>query len=478
MVTSSGNEEIAQLIAYHFPWLICKRNIKGDTALHIAARGGMLNTIQILVSCGKDFPSKDSSDSSSTGGHGLQRIKNVHGNTALHEAVMNRHHDVAQFLISADPQVWYYQNKEGWSPLYMAVKIGDFQIFRLLLQAPTGHSDLVNKLEGNPPAHATIIEGKIDMLEEMAKVNPELMQLKDGKRRNVLHWAAHRGNIDAVRFLSSQFPSSMFEMDNKGFLSIHIASKKGHVKNLTNGALWSVGIGRRNLDLMIHKQKRQTSKRRNSIKIEWFKERIGTFLLLQTLVATVTFAAALTVPGGYNSSEHQEKGMSTMLNKHMFRLFVICNTTAFYSSVIGIFSVLYMMISDMFLVAIVYFFSLFLFALALCMMSVAFMAAIHLGVSQVSWLGSYTLITGIISVVVMLLMFAAHSYPLGLRPRFFRYISYYFTRAVVPLLGNYAKLPLDKAKEFEHRDEMQHEGSQQVKDILALSSFFLSLMMS
>ncbi|KAJ9189101.1 hypothetical protein P3X46_000432 [Hevea brasiliensis] len=161
MVTSSGNEEIAQLIAYHFPWLICKRNIKGDTALHIAARGGMLNTIQILVSCGKDFPSKDSSDSSSTGGHGLQRIKNVHGNTALHEAVMNRHHDVAQFLISADPQVWYYQNKEGWSPLYMAVKIGDFQIFRLLLQAPTGHSDLVNKLEGNPPAHATIIEGKI-----------------------------------------------------------------------------------------------------------------------------------------------------------------------------------------------------------------------------------------------------------------------------------------------------------------------------
>ncbi|KAF2300049.1 hypothetical protein GH714_007635 [Hevea brasiliensis] len=195
MVTSSGNEEIAQLIAYHFPWLICKRNIKGDTALHIAARGGMLNTIQILVSCGKDFPSKDSSDSSSTGGH--------------------------------DPQVWYYQNKEGWSPLYMAVKIGDFQIFRLLLQAPTGHSDLVNKLEGNPPAHATIIEGKIDMLEEMAKVNPELMQLKDGKRRNVLHWAAHRGHVKVIKELLKQWPYPEELLNKEGQNILHVAAKSG-----------------------------------------------------------------------------------------------------------------------------------------------------------------------------------------------------------------------------------------------------------
>ncbi|KAJ9178468.1 hypothetical protein P3X46_010347 [Hevea brasiliensis] len=241
IATSSRNEEIAQLIAYHFPSHISKRNIKGDTALHIAARGGMLNTIEILVCRGKDFPGTDTTSASSsftsendfaesTGDDRLLRIKNVHGNTALHEGVMNRHLDVAQFLISADEEVWYYQNKEGWSPLYMAVKIGDFDIFRLLLKAPLSHYDSHKKLGGNPPAHATIIEDKIDMLKEMAEVNPELVQLKDGRGRTVLHWAAHRGNVDAVRFLSSKFCGGLFEMDNKGFFPIHIASEEGRVE--------------------------------------------------------------------------------------------------------------------------------------------------------------------------------------------------------------------------------------------------------
>ncbi|KAJ9178612.1 hypothetical protein P3X46_010481, partial [Hevea brasiliensis] len=172
MATSSGNEEISQLIAYHFPSLISKKNGAGDTALHIAARSGMLYTIQILVCCGKDFHgtgiasdlssfTSENDFAESTGDDGPLRTKNVHGNTALHEAVLNRHHDVAQFLISADPQVWNYQNKDGWSPLYMAVKIGDLLIFRLLLQSPARNTDSLNNLEGSPPAHATIIEGKI-----------------------------------------------------------------------------------------------------------------------------------------------------------------------------------------------------------------------------------------------------------------------------------------------------------------------------
>lgn len=70
----------------------------------------------------------------------------------------------------------------------------------------------------------------LDMLKEMATMNPELIRLKDGRGRNVLHLAAYGGDGEAVRFISSQFRWSMFEMDNKGFLPIHIASKKGYVE--------------------------------------------------------------------------------------------------------------------------------------------------------------------------------------------------------------------------------------------------------
>ncbi|KAF2322296.1 hypothetical protein GH714_010668 [Hevea brasiliensis] len=576
MATSSGNEEISQLIAYHFPSLISKKNGAGDTALHIAARSGMLYTIQILVCCGKDFPgtgiasdlssfTSENDFAESTGDDGPLRTKNVHGNTALHEAVLNRHHDVAQFLISADPQVWNYQNKDGWSPLYMAVKIGDLLIFRLLLQSPTRNTDSLNSLEGSPPAHATIIEGKIDMLEEMAKVNPELLQLKDGKGRNVLHWAAHRGNLNAVGFLSRKFRWSMFEMDDKGFFPIHIASKKGHVnvitellkhwpyptellsregqnilhvaaksgknnvvkyiletpalekllnardingntplhlaamhshpavvisltwekkKNinllnnenltaydatptvsgqgprmqyvLTNCALWSAGA-KQSLDLKIHKQKGKGSNYQKAPATQWLKEWVGMLLMVETLVATVTFTAAFTVPGGYNGSENPDKGMATMLNGHMFRLFVVCSNMAFYSSIISIFSMFWTVTSDYHLVATAYKLSLRLFLLALGMMSIAFMAAVHVAVSRLSWLAYYILIMGIISLVILLTMFVAYVFPLHLRPYVMRYISYYISLAIVHLLGPYTRLPLYKVEKSEDANKNKHK---------------------
>ncbi|EEF40745.1 ankyrin repeat-containing protein, putative [Ricinus communis] len=442
---SSGNEEIAQLIAFHFPLLIFKKDVKGDTALHFAAKSGLLDTVRILVCCGKDFSGTDvvslgAESTSSTEGDRLLRAKNVHGYTALHEVVMNKRYDVVQFLISADPEVWYYENKEGWSPLYMAVKIYDMQIFQLLLQAPIGHGHSVKRLEGNPPAHIAFMEGKT---EEMGKMNPEILHLEDGKGRTVLHWAAYAGhNIDTVCFLLSQCRHSMFKMDNKGSLPIHIASKRGHIVvikeflkhwpyptellnkkgqnfldtaaksgkvnvvryiletpvlenllnekdvngntplhlaamnshpavvltltwdkrinlnllnndmlsaldvspwissgaprsqyNITLCALWSAGVCP-SLDLMIHKQKGQNFKRQNPRKFDYLKERVGILILLETLVVTVTFAAAFTMPGGYNSSDSPDKGMATMLSKPMFQLFVICNTAAFYCSIV------------------------------------------------------------------------------------------------------------------------------------------------
>ncbi|KAF2322308.1 hypothetical protein GH714_010875 [Hevea brasiliensis] len=275
MATSSGNEEIAQLIAYRFPSLISKRNIKGDIALHIAARGGMLNTIQTLVCCGKDFLGTDTTSASSsftsendlaksTGDDRLLRIKNVHGNTTLHEAVMNRHHGVAL------------------NSRFLQMK-------------------------------------KCDLLEEMAKENPELVQLKDENGRTVLHWAADRGNVYEVRFLPSKFSGGLFEMDNKGSFPIHIASERGRVEVtkellgqwphqtdllniegqnilhfaaergkdnvvLARGALSSAGA-LPNFDLNFNQQKGKITKRRYSLEVERINYFASTVLLLETIVA-------------------------------------------------------------------------------------------------------------------------------------------------------------------------------------------------
>ncbi|KAK1371773.1 hypothetical protein POM88_037865 [Heracleum sosnowskyi] len=62
------------------------------------------------------------------------------------------------------------------------------------------------------------------------------------------------------------------------------------------------------------------------------KDRVNTLLLVATLIATVTFAAGFTMPGGYSNSE-PDKGKATLLNKLTFQMFVICDTIAMYCAI-------------------------------------------------------------------------------------------------------------------------------------------------
>ena len=52
-------------------------------------------------------------------------------------------------------------------------------------------------------------------------------------------------------------------------------------------------------------------------------------LLVATLISTATFAAAFTVPGGFDSNESSKKGTPILLKKAAFQAFIISNTLAF-----------------------------------------------------------------------------------------------------------------------------------------------------
>ncbi|KAL5743822.1 hypothetical protein ACOSQ2_026938 [Xanthoceras sorbifolium] len=169
VVSSSGHDQdMTQLIARKFLFLIAKKNSEGNTVLHLVVSAHKLNTIIIL---------------------------NEKGSTALHEALFAVHAskknvnilvDVACYLVLNDPNITCHQNNAGKTPLCMAIESGNKDILDYILKALL---DQGNDEEGNTP----------------------------------LHFAADIGYIEGVRYLIEIKSNWAFERNNKGFYPLHLA---------------------------------------------------------------------------------------------------------------------------------------------------------------------------------------------------------------------------------------------------------------
>ena len=69
---------------------------------------------------------------------------------------------------------------------------------------------------------------------------------------------------------------------------------------------------------------------------DYVKEGSQTNLLIATLIATVTFTAAFTVPGGYDENQDKDEGLAVFGKRASFRAFLIADTLAFGLSISSI----------------------------------------------------------------------------------------------------------------------------------------------
>ena len=155
-----------------------------------------------------------------------------------------------------------------------------------------------------------------------------------------------------------------------------------------------------------------------------YKDRVNTLLLVSTLVATVTFAAGFTMPGGYNSSD-PSAGMAIFLMRNMFHMFVICNTIAMYTAILAAIILIWAQLGDLNLMDTAFRFALPLLGLALYAMSFGFMAGVSLVVSNLHWLAIVVFIIGIICLFSLSVPFLLLFLPTKSTNRILRHISYY-----------------------------------------------------
>jgi hypothetical protein len=121
-VGSESTTNFVKEILEMCPPLLRQANVKGETSLHIAARYGHDDIVEVLIKyCAKTL------DEDLEGGIGpavkeMLKTVNKKNDTALHEAVRYNHLKVVQLLIETDPDFSYSANNAGETPLYIAVE--------------------------------------------------------------------------------------------------------------------------------------------------------------------------------------------------------------------------------------------------------------------------------------------------------------------------------------------------------------------
>ncbi|KAF7850243.1 hypothetical protein BT93_L5699 [Corymbia citriodora subsp. variegata] len=143
----AGKDDIVRLLVdYVDDYLIAAQDDGGDTPLHMAARAGGYRGAATLIRRARDLLDVEDKNP-------ILRIKNRHGNTALHEAVICRRVDVVRCLLSEDLEPVYWKNAEKKSPLYLALDTSDSAIHDVLFSIALEPS----RIQGLPPVHGAIL---------------------------------------------------------------------------------------------------------------------------------------------------------------------------------------------------------------------------------------------------------------------------------------------------------------------------------
>ncbi|KAK3434004.1 hypothetical protein EUGRSUZ_D01531 [Eucalyptus grandis] len=372
------------------PPLLWQGNFKEDTPLHIAATMGSLISVRVLIKMVKLHSIVENGQVDAC--RELLRKPNLHKDTALHYAVRGGHESVVKLLIEEDPQLGGVTNAADESPLYLATDRGHLYIMELILHAsmlPSSHKgpkgltalhvaihrplagwqkilnsilELIKERDemGWTPLHYVASEGKFKAVQQLlqhdisiVKSCPSAWDIINIKGQTALHAAVMGGEADVVKdilrrpnleyLIKEQYTDGNTALHlaalHKDYTIIDILAQDKRVDRFitNNDHMTALDIflahneGQPGASIItgsnIANRENSDSSTRNLINLQQ---------LMATLIATVTFAATFTMPGGYNN-DGPNRGMAILADRAAFKAFVVLNITAFSFSVVALF---------------------------------------------------------------------------------------------------------------------------------------------
>ncbi|KAL5802592.1 hypothetical protein ACOSQ4_030897 [Xanthoceras sorbifolium] len=395
------NTTVVQEILNKLPSLLYERNDRGETALHIAAAAGHVNVVKLF---GQKIKSTDNEtgqknimmrmqdNEDNTALHIAVRYGhfkvvqeltavdpepilsvNRAGQSPLSIAIDEKLTDIACWIMRKNSDSLNYEGSNQLTLLHSAVIRQNFDVIVEILDAKmeivskvdghqrnalhyaaaSGHVKIAERLskvllahkrdsDGQTPLHLATKNGRLGVMKMFVKDYPDVIELLDSKKRNILHLAAERGHDSTVSFILNLPEKDNFinAPDEDGNTPLHLAAmyfRCNVIKNLSRDRKLNIRATNHNLQTAIaiaqtSRMKATENKKYLTLKaleaiyknrdldpediianwalderirvtdegeIERAKKLAEVLLTLTTLVAAFTFTAALTIPADY-----------------------------------------------------------------------------------------------------------------------------------------------------------------------------------
>ncbi|KAL9816295.1 putative ankyrin repeat-containing domain, PGG domain, protein accelerated cell death 6 [Arabidopsis thaliana] len=381
------------------PYLV--KDINGDTALNLALKGRYRKVALRLVKANKQASFLASKDGISPlylaveagdvslvkamlGNDGPEgRSFNLEGRQDLaHAALNSMSTDILDVILNEYPSLVDERDEEGNSCLSFGASIGFYKGVCNLLDRSTSSAFECND-DGSFPIHVAVEKGHIEVVKEILKRCPYSKHLLNKKGQNILHIAAESGKFEILRHLTRYEQTNLLasEQDVDGNTPLHLATIKwrpravcelGGQENLliqNNRGLTALdiaesklkphyiyrefGLQRYTLLVLVEAHVQNDPRCRHTMtptrsitpKGGRNKDYINALLVVAALIATVTFTAGFTIPGGYRSST-PNLGMANLATNTRLLLFLIYDILALEISFVAVVSLILAQLGD------------------------------------------------------------------------------------------------------------------------------------
>ncbi|XP_031282921.1 uncharacterized protein LOC116141574 [Pistacia vera] len=187
----------------------------------------------------------------------------------------------------------------GWTPLHYAAYYDLPLGAEFLLEFDESAAFITDKDRKMTPLHVASSQGSLKVIEKILFHSPQCYELVDARGWNFLHFAMQEIQALTQEVCNGQRPRGV------------ICSSREPISENVGEPLSE--------DILGMEKAREPH------------------LVVAALIATVTFAAAFTMPGGYQSEKGQDQGTAILSRNYHFQSFIIADSIAMSLSVSAVF---------------------------------------------------------------------------------------------------------------------------------------------